>query len=115
MPPNALGDKNLANIYNEILKFIRDDNSNSYPPIYTHRDCIHIVESVLEFLKADIGANNTELKVYPIQYLLYIMKEATCEAGELEKPKSFYITDAYFERDFFEFQIGIGCQVSRTP
>uniref|UniRef100_T1PAS7 PiRNA pathway germ-plasm component n=1 Tax=Musca domestica TaxID=7370 RepID=T1PAS7_MUSDO len=110
LPPNALGDKNLANIYNEILKFIRDDDSNSYPPIYTHRDCIHIVESVLEFLKADIGANNTELKVYPIQYLLYIMKEATCEAGELEKPKSFYITDAYFERDFFEFQIGIGCQ-----
>ncbi|XP_061403051.1 protein maelstrom 1-like [Musca vetustissima] len=110
LPPNALGDKNLGNIYNEILKFIRDEDSNNYPPVYTHRDCIHIVESVLEFLKADIGSNNTELKVYPIQYLLYIMKEATCEAGELEKPKSFYITDAYFERDFFEFQIGIGCQ-----
>ncbi|XP_073828405.1 protein maelstrom 1-like [Musca autumnalis] len=110
LPPNALGDKNLANIYNEILKFIRDEGSDNYPPLYTHRDCIHIVESVLDFLKTDIGASNIELKVYPIQYLFYIMKEATCEAGELEKPKSFYITDAYFERDFFEFQIGISCQ-----
>lgn len=106
-----MGDKNLANIYNEILNFLRDDDTgSSYPPVYTHRDCIHIIESVLEFLKADIGANNVELKIYPIQYLFYIMKEATCDIGELEKPSSFYITDAYFERDFFEFQIGIGCQ-----
>lgn len=114
LPPNALGAKNLGNIYNDVLNFIRDKNSNYYPPIYTHRDCMHVVESVLEFLKADVGANNIDLKVYPIQYLFYIMKEATSEAGEVEKPKSFYITDAYFERDFFEFQIGIACQVSKS-
>lgn len=114
LPPNALGDKNLGNIYNDILNFIRGGNSNNYPSVYTHRDCVHIVESILDFLKTDIGANNIDLKVYPIQYLFYIMKEATCEAGELEKPNSFYITDAYFERDFFEYQIGIGCQVSEN-
>lgn len=110
LPPNALGEKNLGSIYNDVLNFIRDESSNDYPPIYTHRDGIHIVESVLDFLKADVGANNIDLNIYPIQYLFYIMKEATCEVGELEKPKSFYITDAYFERDFFEYQIGIACQ-----
>ncbi|XP_037819034.1 protein maelstrom 1 [Lucilia sericata] len=110
LPPNALGEKNLGSIYNDILNFIRDEETNDYPPLYTHRDGIHIVESVLEFLKADVGANNIDLKIYPIQYLFFIMKEATCEVGELEKPKSFYITDAFFERDFFEYQIGIACQ-----
>ncbi|XP_013105572.2 protein maelstrom 1 [Stomoxys calcitrans] len=110
LPPMALGDKNLGNIYNEVLNFIRDPETNSYSPLYTLKECIHIVDSVLEFLKADNGANNLDLKIYPIQYLFYIMKEATCEVGEIEKPSSFYITDAYFERDFYEYQIGIGCQ-----
>lgn len=114
MPPNALGEKNLGSIYNDILNFIRDENTHDYPPVYTHRDGIHIVESVLEFLKADVGANNIDLKIYPIQYLFFIMKEATCEVGELEKPKSFYITDAFFERDYFEYQIGIACQVNNV-
>ncbi|XP_075158623.1 protein maelstrom 1-like [Haematobia irritans] len=110
LPPSALGDKNLGNIYNQVLDFVRDPVTKEYAPIYTHRDCIHIVESVLDFLKADTAANNIDLKVYPIQYLFFIMKEATCDVGEVKKPGSFYITDAYFERDFFEYQIGIGCQ-----
>lgn len=111
LPPNALGECKLGSIYNDILNFIRDPETSEYPPVYTHRDSIHIVESVLEFLKTDTAANDIELKVYPIQHLFFIMKEATCVIGELEKPKSFYITDAYFERDFFEFHVGIGCQV----
>ncbi|XP_005187156.2 protein maelstrom 1 [Musca domestica] len=110
LPPNALGETKLGMIYNDILNFVRDSKSGNYPPVYTHRDSIHIVESVLQFLKADVEANNVGLNVYSIQHLLFVMKEATCEAGELEKPKTFYITDAYFDRDFFEYQCGIGCQ-----
>lgn len=111
LPPNALGGTKLGMIYNDILNFVRDSKSGNYPPVYTHRDSIHIVESVLQFLKADVEANNVGLNVYSIQHLLFVMKEVTCDAGELEKPKTFYITDAYFDRDFFEYQCGIGCQV----
>ena len=110
LPPNALGERNLGQIYNDILNFIRDEKTNDYPPLYTHRDCIHIVELVLEFLKADIGANNIDLRIYPIQYLFFIMKENTSKIGEGDKPRSFYITDAFFERDFFEYQSGIAYQ-----
>lgn len=106
-----MGEKNLGQIYNDILNFIRDEKTNEYSPMYTHRDCMHIVESVLDFLKADMGANNVDFRIYPIQYLFFIMKEATCQEAGDEKPKSFYITDAFFERDFFEYQSGIACQV----
>ncbi|XP_017471127.1 PREDICTED: protein maelstrom 1-like [Rhagoletis zephyria] len=109
LPPNAKGESNLGLIYNNVVDFIRDENTGEYPPIYTHRDSITIVESVLEFLKSDLNANSVELKIYSIQYLFYILKEATSEMGEVEQPKSHYITDAYFERDFFEYQTGIAC------
>ncbi|XP_067636308.1 protein maelstrom 1 [Eurosta solidaginis] len=107
-PPNAKGETNLGLIYNHILDFTRDPNTGEYPPVYTHYDTIPIVESVLDYLKTECG-NNIELKVSSIQYLFYILKEATCEMGEVEKPTSHYITDAYFERDFFEYQTGIAC------
>uniref|UniRef100_A0A1A9ZXQ9 HMG box domain-containing protein n=1 Tax=Glossina pallidipes TaxID=7398 RepID=A0A1A9ZXQ9_GLOPL len=108
LPPKAMGDSNLGNIYNAVLKFL--SSNDDYPSLYTSRECIHIVDSVLNFLKSDIGANNATLNIYSIQYLFYVMKEATCEQGELEKPKTFHITDAHFERDYFEYQIGIACQ-----
>ncbi|XP_075149849.1 protein maelstrom-like [Haematobia irritans] len=112
LPPNALGDPGLGRIYNDILNFIRHPDSGDYPPVYTHRDSVHVVESVLSFLKDDNTANNINLNVYSIQNLFFTLKMATCEAGQLEKPTNFYITDAYFDRDFFEFQSGIGCQVN---
>lgn len=106
-----MGERDLAAIYNEILNFIKC-GSDEYAPVYTHRDCIHIVESVLEFLRADIDSSNVEIRVYDIQYLFYILKEATCKEGQLEAPKNHFITDVVFERDYFEYQINIGCAVS---
>uniref|UniRef100_A0A1B0ACA5 Maelstrom domain-containing protein n=1 Tax=Glossina pallidipes TaxID=7398 RepID=A0A1B0ACA5_GLOPL len=90
LPPNAMGHENLGTIYNEVLEFL--GATDEYPPLYTVRENIHIVVSVLDFLKSDIRA------------------KSTCEQGELEKPKSFHITDALFERDCFEYQSGIACQ-----
>uniref|UniRef100_A0A1A9UYQ3 Maelstrom domain-containing protein n=1 Tax=Glossina austeni TaxID=7395 RepID=A0A1A9UYQ3_GLOAU len=103
-----MGDRNLGNIYNAVLKFLSSNDDS--PSLYTSRECIHIVNWMLNFLKSDIGANNANLNIYSIQYLFYVMKEATCDQGELEKPKTFHITDAHFERDYFEYQIGIACQ-----
>uniref|UniRef100_A0A1A9X579 HMG box domain-containing protein n=1 Tax=Glossina brevipalpis TaxID=37001 RepID=A0A1A9X579_9MUSC len=108
LPPDAMGDKNLGKIYNSMLKFVR--TADNYPPLYTLQESIKVVVSVLDFLKSDLDATNIHLNIYPIQYLFYVMKESTCEQGELDKPKSFHITDAYFERDYFEYQSGIACQ-----
>uniref|UniRef100_A0A1A9WKI0 HMG box domain-containing protein n=1 Tax=Glossina brevipalpis TaxID=37001 RepID=A0A1A9WKI0_9MUSC len=108
LPPNAMGDENLGNIYNSVLKFV--STTDDYPPLYTLGESIKTVISVLDFLKSDLPAANIDLNIYPIQYLFFVMKESTCEQGELEKPSTFHITDAYFERDYFEYQSGIGCQ-----
>ncbi|XP_054727573.1 protein maelstrom 1 [Anastrepha obliqua] len=108
LPPNALGEENLGLIYNHVLDFVRDPETGDYPPIYTHRDSIPIVKSVLDFLK-NSSSTNVELKVYSIQYLFFILKEATAKEGDVRSPKCHYITDACFDRDFYEYQTDIAC------
>ena len=106
LPPKAMGETSLSRIYNDILEFVRCKETGEYPPVYTDRECIHVVDSVLNFLQAEHGTNKVHLDIYPIQYLFYILKEATCQVGEIDKPKSIFITDAFFERDHFEYTVG---------
>lgn len=109
LPPNAMGEQQLGKLYNMILHFIRPEDGAEYPPIFTNAESMQIVESSLNFIKADAGANKVDLKIYSIQYLFYTLKEATCEVGEVEKPASIFVTDAYFDRDIFEYMVGIAC------
>lgn len=111
LPPNAMGEKNLTRIFNDILAFIGNDKDDGNTPVYTHRSAIPIVESVLQFLAVDHPDPNVDEKthVYSIQHLLFIMKEAACEIGELTKIQSSHITDAYFENDVYEYQAGLSC------
>lgn len=112
LPPNALGEKNLGKIYNDILNFVRNDGD--YYPVYTKVECIPIIEASLNFLKLEKASQNIDLKVYSIQYLFNTLKNATCKIGELEPPSSIYITDDYFQKDAFEYQVNIACDVSRN-
>ncbi|XP_055843862.1 protein maelstrom [Episyrphus balteatus] len=109
LPPNAMGEQQLGKLYNLILHFIRPDDGGEYPPVFTNVESMQIVESAMNFIKADAGANNVDLKIYSIQYLFFTLKEATCEVGEVEKPASIFVTDAYFDRDIFEYMVGIAC------
>ncbi|XP_039961078.1 protein maelstrom 1 [Bactrocera tryoni] len=109
LPPNAKGERDLGLVYNNILDFIRDPETGEYPPIYTHRDSIPVVKSVLEFLKSDVSARDVVFDTYSIQYLLYILKDTVMQLNGSDKQISSYITDADFERDFFEYQTGIAC------
>uniref|UniRef100_A0A0K8ULA0 Protein maelstrom n=1 Tax=Bactrocera latifrons TaxID=174628 RepID=A0A0K8ULA0_BACLA len=109
LPPNAKGERDLGLVYNNILDFIRDPETGEYPPVYTHRDFIPVVKSVLEFLKSDVSARDVVFDTYSIQYLLYILKDTAMKLNESGKQISSYITDADFERDFFEYQTGIAC------
>lgn len=109
LPPNAMGEKQLGKLYNMILHFIRPDDGEDYPPVFTNAESMQIVESAISFIKADAGANKVDLKIYPIQYLFFSLKEATCEVGDVEKPASIFVTDAYFDRDVFEYMVGIAC------
>lgn len=58
------------------------------------------------------GDNSVNFKIYPIQYLFYTLKMSTAEKGEVKKPESIFISDAIFERDTFEYQNKISCDVS---
>lgn len=74
LPPNAMGNTNLGEVYNDVLEFIRHKQTGVYAPVYTWRETISVCESVLEYLRADSAATKIPIHVYSIQYLFYIMK-----------------------------------------
>lgn len=110
LPPNAIGETDLDKIYQQILEFLKVGGS-TLPPLYTLPDQIQATESVLNFLKMGKGCK-VDLKIYNIHYLFYTLKVATCEQGGIIKPDSIFITTTFFERDEFEYHVGIGCNVS---
>ncbi|XP_037935532.1 protein maelstrom 1-like [Teleopsis dalmanni] len=109
LPPDAIGERNLANIYNEILKFAEDKENGGYRPLYVRQEHIPIAKSVVEFLQIDSDVNEIKFKIYPVQYLFYLMKETACKIGELSPP-SIIESNAFFERDYFEYHTGISCE-----
>lgn len=115
LPPKALGESDLDKIYQQILDFVKRSNKQLgetvIPPIYTHKEQMQATESVLNFLKSGMGCK-INLEVYSIHYLFYALKMATCAQGGIIKPDTIFTTDAYFDRDEFEYHVGIGCKVS---
>ena len=115
LPPNAIGECNFGLLYQEVLNFIKASSnllsSENYPPLFTRKDQIDEVKSILNDLM-ERRQCTTKLKVYNINYLFYNLKKATCTHGGLDIPKSIFITDSYFDRDEFEYSTGIGCSVS---
>ncbi|XP_030385112.1 uncharacterized protein LOC115632203 [Scaptodrosophila lebanonensis] len=109
VPPKALGEVKLEKIYNDLVEFVCGNlkNEDEMPPVFTMAKDIPIVTSVLNFISSGL---RSKLKVYSLEYLFFIMKEATCEAGGLPAPKDIYITNALMKVDTYEHQSNIGCK-----
>ncbi|KAL5278463.1 MAEL family protein [Megaselia abdita] len=112
LPPHALGESDTHILYQQILDFVTFGRNrlgdSSFPPVYAHKDQIQATESVLKFLMTGTGCSFS-LDVYNIYYLFYTLKIATCAQGGIVKPDSMFITDCYFDRDEYEYSLGIGC------
>ncbi|XP_064544941.1 uncharacterized protein LOC135432969 [Drosophila montana] len=109
LPPNALGNDDLEGILADLLKFVRSEcgPEGELPPVFTVQNQISVVNSSLKFLN---GGVESQFNVYPIEYLFYILKKATCEAGMLPPPASIHITNSQFNLDPYEFLSDIGCE-----
>ncbi|EDW73226.2 uncharacterized protein Dwil_GK16773 [Drosophila willistoni] len=113
----------------------RTDKNLKSLVVFTKTDDIDMVKSCFRFIKSgyhdeqskryddDNDEENDQFKffeaaaskflpivVYDIQYLFLALKLAAMDIGGLTLPKpNLYITDAFFSRDFYEFQDGIAC------
>jgi len=111
VPPDVQGETNLEQLYLHCLEFIRDNNDDTkdFPPLFTVQEDVKIVESVLDVLKSCLD-DVPELRIYPLHYLFYVMKKTTSSIGETKPPESIHITNAYLDRDIYEYQTNIACE-----
>lgn len=113
VPPNAMGERDFGKVIQGLMSFIETDENGQYPPLYAHKHYLEMIKNVMSILENEyFGDNNVNFKIYPIQYLFYTLKMSTAEKGEVKKPESIFISDAIFERDTFEYQNKISCDVS---
>ncbi|XP_068148860.1 protein maelstrom 1 [Drosophila tropicalis] len=138
LPPLALGEPIMSKLYQSIQDYLRSrldrgDQDLKSLPVFTKTDDITMVKSCFHFIKT--GCEEEQRKhegnydededrfykvdvskflpivVYDVQYLFLALKKEAMDVGGLtsEKP-NLYVTDAFFSRDFYEFQDGISCQ-----
>ncbi|EDW95553.2 protein maelstrom [Drosophila yakuba] len=114
LPPNALGEKNMAKLYRNIVCYLTKCQGADKPLIvFTPTENIAMVNSCFRYLECedDSGDGGRKIQVFDIQYLLFILKKAVMDVAGLNDEKiNKFVTDAFFKKDFFEFTSGIACQ-----
>ncbi|XP_037935455.1 uncharacterized protein LOC119669580 [Teleopsis dalmanni] len=77
IPPYAIGEKNIAKVYNEIIEFTKEKETNTYRPVYTIQEGMKIAQNIVNFMKLDLGTNDIKLDIRPLEVLLEHMKNAS--------------------------------------
>ncbi|KAH8270124.1 hypothetical protein KR018_004226 [Drosophila ironensis] len=118
LPPNAMGEKNMVKLYRDIVDFlIRNSHNGGDGPlvVFTKREDIPMVRSCFRYLSCEdqdyLQGDEVQIEVLDIQYLLFIMKKEVLRmTGLPDDHINMFITDVFFQRDFFEFVPKIACQ-----
>ncbi|XP_060658014.1 protein maelstrom [Drosophila nasuta] len=115
LPPKALGETDMGKLYINIVQYLRgcqvSDNPNDPLIVFTSTELMPVVKGCFRYLASDSDIEDTEILVYDIQYLFYILKKEVMEIADLKSTginKS--VTDAVFINDHYEYNSGISCQ-----
>ncbi|KAH8380631.1 hypothetical protein KR009_011902 [Drosophila setifemur] len=116
LPPNALGETDMAKLYRDIGDYLSKCEEGNIGEdktlvVFTKSDQIPVVKSCLRYLACDCPDKCPNIEVYDIQYLMFILKKEVLDiAGLPENKFNLFVADAFFLRDFFEFTPEIACQ-----
>ncbi|KAI8033192.1 protein maelstrom [Drosophila gunungcola] len=114
LPPNALGEKNMAKLYRNIVGYLAKCQGDQLI-VFTPSENITMVKSCFQYLACededDARDGGQRIQVFDIQYLLFILKKEVLDiAGLPDESINKFVTDAFFTKDFFEFTPEIACQ-----
>ncbi|XP_030385514.1 protein maelstrom [Scaptodrosophila lebanonensis] len=111
LPPSALGEANMGKLYENILEYLRTVSRKEKPlVVFTTSELIPIVKSCFRFVESGYDGPEQTIEIYDIQYLFYILKKEVMDvAGIVNNTINNFITDAEFEKDFFQYSSGIAC------
>ncbi|XP_017042256.1 protein maelstrom [Drosophila ficusphila] len=115
LPPNALGEKNLAELYRNIVDYLTKYQDDKQLIVFTPSENIAMVKSCFRYLACEDEEGSRDgvqkIQVFDIQYLLFVLKKEVLDiAGLPDDNINKFVTDAFFKRDFFEFTPEISCQ-----
>ncbi|KAH8261139.1 hypothetical protein KR044_003897, partial [Drosophila immigrans] len=115
LPPKALGESDMGKLYVSIVQYLRgcqiSDNPSDPLIVFTSTELMPVVRGCFRYLASDSDMQDTEILVYDIQYLFYVLKKEVMEIADVPDTginKS--MTDTFFINDFFEYHSGISCQ-----
>jgi protein maelstrom len=112
------GEKDFGKLFVEIMKFLspETEGQNFEPPIlFTLKDQVNVVQSIMTSLCNECFESDfpSKFQILPLQYLFFTLKEAasTTTITENEPTNSIYKIDEILERDKYDYQEGIPCDV----
>ncbi|XP_037937885.1 protein maelstrom 1-like [Teleopsis dalmanni] len=73
-PPNAIGETNIALIYNKLVEFAKEKGTENVRPLYTRECEIETVKSALSLIKNDNGTSDVVFMIYSFEYLMKTLK-----------------------------------------
>ncbi|XP_017084236.1 protein maelstrom isoform X2 [Drosophila eugracilis] len=107
LPPNALGEKDMAKLYRNIVDYLTKNLEDKPLIVFTPSENIAMVQSCFRYLSCEddgYGDEGQSIQVLDIQYLLFILKKEVMDVSGLPNDNiNKFVTDAFFKKDFFEF------------
>ncbi|XP_070071345.1 protein maelstrom-like [Drosophila takahashii] len=106
--PNALGESNMTKLYGNILEYLTECQGDKPLIVFTPKEHITMVKSCFLYMA---GEDDSKIQVFDIRYLLFILKKEVLHIADIpDENINKFVTDAFFDRDFFEFTPEIACQ-----
>ncbi|KAH8364048.1 hypothetical protein KR084_001917 [Drosophila pseudotakahashii] len=106
--PNALGEKDMDKLYRNIVEYLTKCQGDKPLIVFTLKENIPMVKSCFRYLGCTDGQI---IQVFDILYLFFILKKEVQHIANLRDENiNKFVTDAFFNKDFFEFTPQIACQ-----
>lgn len=106
-----MGEQNYDTIIGDIVQFF--GNLETFPPFFTNINQMEMVQSVIaQLCQDDIYFSN--FKIYPLHQLFFTLKREAISYG-LDEDKGFasiHIAQAMIDRDQYDYNKDIACNVS---
>lgn len=118
LPPNAMGLSSYVDILSQIVNFVADESCPEDLPIFfCNEKEIKDTKMVVKKISEEAGELNLNIKIYPIKYLFFLLKEITVKMsnkqnGLNDKPFiSIVLAADMINRDNYMYSKNVGCKV----
>jgi len=110
LPPRALGDRKMLNVFRNILEYLKKCQWDDRFVVFTPSKGIPMVTKCFSYLGEGCGVEL--IKVLDLHYLFFMLKKVVMDVAGFPDPGiNKHVTDMIFKRDTFDLAPEIACQV----